>query len=115
MERMIAYCGLVCTECKGYVATQADDWAALEQLAEKARKDYGAANATAESIRCDGCLSASPRKCGYCAECAIRACGVQRGVANCGACPDYACEQLLEFIKMVPEARATLDGVRAAL
>jgi len=115
METMLAYCGLVCTECEGYLATQAGDPAALERLAEKARKEYGAASATAQSIQCDGCLSASARKCGYCAECAIRACGVEHGVANCAACPDYACEKLLGFFKMVPAAQATLDRAHAAL
>ncbi len=116
MDTMIAFCGLVCTDCEAYKATQAGDRAWLERLAEKARVEYGSANATAESTMCDGCLSASARKCGYCAECPVRACGTARGLANCGHCADYAaCEKLAGFFQMVPSARATLDGVRAAL
>ena len=115
MERMVAFCGLVCTECAGYLATQANDWAELERLAAKARAEYNAPTATAENIQCDGCLSDTGRKCGYCAECEIRACGVARGVANCGRCPDYACEKLTAFFGMVPAARGVLDGVRSAL
>ena len=115
MERMIAFCGLVCTECEGYLATQANDWAALERLAAKAREEYNAPTATAEGVLCDGCLSDTGRKCGYCAQCEIRACGVARGVANCGHCPDYACEKLTAFFGMVPAARGVLDGVRSAL
>lgn len=30
-ERIVAYCGLVCTECPAHIATQADDRAALER------------------------------------------------------------------------------------
>jgi len=41
MNRMIAYCGLVCTDCEAYTATQANDLAALERLAAKAREEYG--------------------------------------------------------------------------
>jgi hypothetical protein len=112
MERMVAYCGLVCTDCKGYLATQADDREALEKLAEQARKDWGVADATAESVKCDGCLSESGRKIGYCAECEIRACGVGRGVLNCAVCDDYGCAKISGFIANVPEARATLEGIR---
>jgi hypothetical protein len=115
METMIAYCGLVCTTCEGYLATQANDRAALERMAERAKAEYGALNATADSVMCDGCLSASARKIGYCAECAIRACGVARGVANCAGCPDYACEKLTGFFKLAPQARVTLDSVRGTL
>jgi len=49
MERMIAFCGLVCTECEGYLATQANNWAALERLAAKAREEYNVPTATARA------------------------------------------------------------------
>jgi hypothetical protein len=32
-DRIIAYCGLVCTDCPAYIATQADDRVALERVA----------------------------------------------------------------------------------
>ena len=116
MTKMIAFCGLICTECKGYLATQANDWAELERLAEQARIEFGAVNATAQSVLCDGCLSDSPRKCGYCAECAIRACGVERKVTNCAYCADYgSCDKLAGFLKMVPAAKTMLDEIRLAL
>jgi hypothetical protein len=116
MERMVAFCGLVCTECADYLATQANDWAELERLAAKARAEYNAPAATAaKDMQCDGCLSGTGLKCGYCAVCEIRACGVARGVANCGHCPDYACEKLTAFFGMAPAARGVLDGVRSAL
>ena len=114
MKRIVAYCGLVCTDCKGYIATQANDLAMLEQLAEQARKEYNMPNATAEAAKCDGCLGDTTYKCGYCAECAIRACGVSRGVTNCAYCPDYACEKLTGFFGMAPEARTTLEAIRTS-
>ena len=115
MERIVAYCGIVCSDCKGYLATQADDWSALEAVAAEARANFGVADATAESVRCDGCLSATGVKIGYCSECAIRACGVQKGVANCAHCADYACDKLEAFWSMAPEGRTILDTVRAGL
>jgi hypothetical protein len=114
METMIAYCGLVCTDCPGYIATQVDDLATLEKLATQAREEFNVPNATLASVQCDGCLPDQGRKCGYCAECAIRACGVAHGVANCAYCSEYACEQLQGFFGMVPEARTTLESLRTA-
>ncbi len=115
MDKIIAYCGLVCSDCEAYVATQAGDQAALEQVAAKWREEYNAPGITVASVLCDGCLTGE-RKCGHCAECDIRACGVERGVVNCGHCPDYAsCEKLERFFAMVPPARAVLDEVRQAL
>ena len=40
MDRMVAYCGIVCTDCPGFIATQAEDTAELERLAEHSRTEY---------------------------------------------------------------------------
>jgi len=115
MNRIIAYCGLVCTDCPAYMATQADDRAALEQVAAQWRQEYNAPDITVESVICDGCLGSEGRHCSHCYECDIRACGMARGVVNCAHCADYACEKLEGLFGMVPQARAVLDGVRAGL
>jgi hypothetical protein len=111
MDKIIAYCGLVCSDCSAYVATQANDQEALERVAAQWREEYNAPNITVESVICDGCLD-SGRKCSHCAECEIRACGVARGVANCAHCADYACEKLEKFFGFVPGARGVLDEIR---
>ncbi|MGE5599311.1 MAG: DUF3795 domain-containing protein [Bacteroidota bacterium] len=114
MGRMIAYCGLVCTECEGYLATQADDVEALERLARKAREEYGQPDATADGVRCDGCPGETGRKISFCATCEIRACAIARGAANCGACHEYAvCEKIAEFFGMAPKAKEVLDEIAA--
>jgi hypothetical protein len=115
MDRMVAYCGLVCTDCPAYVATQADDRAALERMAEQARAKFNAPDITVESVACDGCLASDGRLGGYCLECQVRACGIERGVINCAYCDEYACDELGAFLGGAPGARATLDGIRAGL
>ena len=37
MDKIIAYCGLVCSDCSAYVATQANDQEALERVAAQWR------------------------------------------------------------------------------
>ena len=115
MGKIIAYCGLICTDCPAYIATQADDNAARERVAAQWREEYNAPDITAESINCDGCLGDKGRKFTHCFNCEMRACGMERGVVNCAHCADYACEKLEGFFGFVPEARVVLDGVRSAL
>jgi hypothetical protein len=115
MDEIIAYCGLVCSDCPAYVATQADDHAALEKVAAQWREEFNAPDITVASVICDGCLDSDGRHCGHWYECDMRACGMERGVANCAHCPDYACDKVERFFGFVPDARARLDGIRAGL
>ncbi len=114
MKRMVAYCGLVCTDCDGYIATQKGDRKALEELARKAKTDFGV-DTTADGCMCDGCLPTGGRKIGYCSMCEIRACAVAKKVENCAHCADYACEKLATFLTMATKARPVLDAIRASL
>jgi hypothetical protein len=114
MDRIVAYCGLICTDCGAYLATQADDRPALERVAAQWREEYNAPHITVESVICDGCLDGG-RKCSHCFECEIRACGMARGLVNCAQCPDYACGKLEEFFGFVSSARMVLDEIRLSL
>ena len=116
MKKIIAYCGLICSDCPAYVATQANDRQALEQVAAEWRLAFEAPEITADSIICDGCMGGNGgRLCGHCHVCEMRACGVERGVLNCAHCADYGCDKLKAFFVHAPEARATLDGIRQGL
>ncbi len=113
MATLIAACGLDCAACEAYLATQADDLLALEQVAAKWTKEYGLQGLTPEDIRCDGCMTPG-RKVGHCSECKIRLCAIQRDLPNCAACPDYACGELAAFLQNVPPAKANLEALRKA-
>ena len=112
-EKMIAYCGLVCTKCPAYIATQAGDQEALERVAAHWSKEFHAEFIAADCL-CDGCTGGE-RLSGYCGKCEIRACAVARGVINCAHCDDYGCEKLAGFFKFAPEAQAALETIRKAL
>ena len=115
MDKIIAYCGLVCSDCPAYIATQADDRAALERVAAQWREEYNAPDTTVESVICDGCLADDARHCGHWYDCEIRACGAARGLVNCAHCADYACEKLERFFGFAPDARPVLDEIRRSL
>jgi hypothetical protein len=109
-EKMLSICGLVCTDCPAYKATQTDDRELARKTATEWAQAYGI-QVTPDDVWCDGCLVAG-RKCAHCAKCEIRACGMERTLAHCGHCTDYPCKTLEGFFAMVPFARDNLDAVR---
>ena len=112
-EQIIAFCGLTCSECEAYLATQANDEAWKERVAAQWRAEYHAPDIDVVAVTCDGCLAFDGRLCSHCSVCDIRACGVQHGVANCAACTEYpGCEKIAGFFQFVPQAKATLDALR---
>ena len=110
--KMIAYCGLVCTECPGYLATQANDPVAAQKVAAEWSKAYHT-DVKVEHVWCDGCTTPG-RKCSHCSECEIRGCVLERGLTTCGPCADYPCPTITGFLTMVPAVKATLDRLHAA-
>jgi len=114
MEQMVAYCGIVCTECPAYIATQNDDEELRKRTAERWAKEHQA-DIRPEDIICDGCLPGHTRYFSHCSECEIRACGIVRGVTNCAYCDDYGCEKLTGFFSFVPGAKTNLEEIRAGL
>jgi len=114
MEKMIAYCGLACSECPAYLARQNDDFELRRKTAEQWSKEFGT-EMKPEDINCDGCLSREGAHIGYCGICEVRKCGMERGVLNCAYCDDYGCEKLTKFHEMAPNAKAGLEEVRKGM
>jgi len=114
MDKIIGVCGLTCSDCPAYKATQSDDDAERKRVAEMWSKEYGA-EIKPEDINCDGCTVLEGKHFGHCSQCEIRACGLGREVQNCAHCSEYACEKLGKFFEMVPAAKETLDGIKAGL
>jgi hypothetical protein len=122
---MVAFCGVICNDCPAFLATQANDHVALERVLALWSEEFTAPDITVEDIICDGCLTPEGRLNGYCQHCAIRPCGMTRGVTNCAYCDEYACDKLERLLGICDtqkgvfgyarQARVTLDGIRAEL
>ena len=113
-EELIGICGLICSDCGAFIATQADDENLRQETAENWSMMYNADIKAAE-INCDGCISSGNTHFSFCSKCEIRACGIERGVVNCAHCDQYACEKLEGFFGHASEARAVLDEIRRGL
>jgi hypothetical protein len=120
MDRMVAFCGLVCTDCPAYIATQADDRDALEALIP-----HMSQGSTIEDALCDGCLTVDGRLVLACRNCQVQACGQALGLPNCAHCDEYVCGKLEPILKACDErggvwefarqTRGVLEGIRAGL
>jgi len=98
MDKLIAFCGLDCAGCEAYLATQAGDEAAKLTLLEKWRVEFDSPDMPLAAVTCDGCTSTGQLG-GYCQDCPVRACAVEKGFENCAHCADYGtCETLNGFI-----------------
>ncbi|MBL8967127.1 MAG: DUF3795 domain-containing protein [Spirochaetaceae bacterium] len=113
METKLAVCGLDCALCPAFVATKANDLAALTALAEQWGRQFNI-SATPEQIRCHGCDARDGVQIGHCAECAMRLCALGRGFTTCAECGEFGCDKTAGFFKDVPEAKARLEALRQA-
>jgi hypothetical protein len=111
MDKMISVCGLVCTSCVAFEATRDDDDELREATAKQWSKVYGS-TIKPEDVNCLGCLTTKGKVFGYCLVCEIRKCGMGKGVKNCAYCADYACDKLLKFFEMAPQAKKNLEEIR---
>jgi len=115
MKEIIACCGLICTECPAYIATQANDYEGRKRTAEKWSKELGL-NITPDDCICDGCQpSEQGRLGGYCNECPIRACCLDKNIPNCAHCDTYPCSTIKKFSNNVEEILRRLDAIREQL
>lgn len=111
MEKIIAYCGLNCSECPAYIATQKNDYEEKARVAKEWSEMYKI-EFKPEDLACNGCLATDGFHIPYCSTCEIRKCAIEKNVINCAYCSDYSCEKLEEFLKVAGEAKANLEEIR---
>ena len=114
MEKMIAFCGNICTECPAFIVTMKNDDNERIKIAIQWQKLYNP-NIKPGDINCDGCLSESDRLFNYCKICEIRKCGQEKNVKNCAYCEEYVCEKLGNFHKMATDAKKNLEEIKKSL
>ncbi|MEJ2248552.1 MAG: DUF3795 domain-containing protein [Candidatus Lokiarchaeota archaeon] len=112
MKNIIAYCGINCSECPAYIATQKK----IPEEIEKVAKEWSNSLKTFKpsEIYCDGCNS-NGRHFSWCNECTIRNCCLEKELQNCAYCEDYDCEKLKITFEKTPSAKDRLDQIKKNL
>ena len=110
---MIAACGLSCTSCPAYVAGKTADVALQQKTAAEWTAAYGI-DVKPEDVICDGCQSTGPRLFSHCTVCDVRLCAHGKSYSTCAECGEYdECKTINGFFGSCPEAKNTLDSLRA--
>lgn len=110
LSKIIAFCGIDCSECKALIATKNEDKALRKDVAEEWSKMFGH-EIKPEEINCVGCLAVDGPHINYCSICEIRKCGIEKRVENCAYCVDYKCEKLVRFHEQSPDAKNRLEEI----
>jgi hypothetical protein len=109
MEDRIAFCGINCSGCPAFVATQKDD--DKEKAKVAARWSTPKYPFAADDVHCDGCLIPDGRLMSFCGDCDVRQCALDRRVGSCAHCDEYPCDRLDKVHAQDPAARAALDEI----
>jgi len=113
VSEIIANCGLDCSKCDAFIATQANDRERKKQIAKRWTEGLNL-EFKPEDISCNGCVS--NRISGWCTKiCKVRPCARGRKVKTCAHCPDYPCKKLEEFLSNEPRAARNLEEIRKTL
>jgi hypothetical protein len=114
-EKMIAFCGIVCSDCRAFIATQTND----RELKAKVAEAWSTKEEPLkpEDMDCDGCPTTGQRLAIFCTTCEVRSCGLQRRVKNCAYCDEYPCVKFTTVWKSITESdpKAVLEEIRGGL
>jgi len=114
-KKMVAFCGVVCTDCRAFAATQEND----KELKKEVARAWSTEKIPLkpDDIECDGCLAVGRRLAGFCSTCEVRPCGLARGVKNCAHCDEYPCVKLTTGWKLAGGSgpKAILDEITKGL
>ncbi len=108
---MIAYCGMNCSKCEGYSATQENNDTKREEVAKKWSAQYKS-DIKPEQINCNGCKSDGIKFFFTESICEIRKCNIEKSTPHCAACSMYKCEKLEKFIELAPQVSNALEALR---
>lgn len=91
---MISYCGLDCSICEEYLATQAKNKTELTKIAKQwTDSKKFEVKISPQSVLCDGCKTGK-RLSFHCSEsCIIKKCCKEKALESCAECADYPCEK----------------------
>ncbi len=107
MEQIISHCGIICSECPCYIATQTNDDIKRKETAELF-SEMLKMDIKPDNINCNGCLNPDNKL--FNQGCEIRKCSIKRNLTNCAYCNDFPCDMLIIHTDNIP---GSLDRLRA--
>lgn len=94
MNDNVAYCGIICTECPLYIATQKNDFEMKKKIQSEYEELYHRPF-DLEDIKCYGCKS--DKKFFLSNKCNITPCNKNKGIDTCSQCNNHPCKRIEKF------------------
>ncbi|MFI4912850.1 MAG: DUF3795 domain-containing protein [Sedimentisphaeraceae bacterium JB056] len=113
-QRMIAYCGLDCSECEAYQATKKEDIEKLKAVAEKWSAQFRE-SIDPEQVLCDGCKGGGRRSVHCKNDCKVRYCCLKKAIDSCIECEEYPCSEEKSMLETAPEAKSNLENLHSRI
>jgi hypothetical protein len=103
MDEILTRCGYRCDLCLAYRPNVEANPANQQILSDGWHKYFGF-RIPADAIICDGCMAENPRLIDK--KCPVRPCVIDKGIANCSECGDYACDKLSDRLVVYEQLAA---------
>lgn len=106
-KQRIAYCGINCSTCPAFVATQKQQEKVRMRIAKlwsDQEHEYQACE-----ITCKGCHEPWGKKFRHCQDCEVRECARVKLLDTCADCNEYPCEKLLSLHKSLDPKILRID------
>ena len=115
MAKIIGFCGITCSDCRAFIATQRNDTELKKEVAKAWSTEKEPLKP--EDINCGGCFAGLEALFRYCLTCEVRRCGYQKGVENCAHCGEFPCAKVTGFWESMgtTEPQATLEAIKEKL
>jgi hypothetical protein len=114
-KRIIAFCGICCSDCPAYRATLSDDENLRREVAEKwSSAEFPICE---KDVVCYGCAETDKEVMPFVSSCKVRSCAMAKGVDTCAHCDEYSCD-ILEYMwdrTGDERAKTNLDNIRRHL
>jgi len=107
MNDVIAYCGIICSNCDVYKATINNDEFLRLELVKKYTTDSHVPNV--EDFYCKGCFDIKGEGC------EVRQCATSKTLINCAQCDSYNCEKILNHFNNNQNSKKILDELYDAM
>ncbi len=108
MSETIAYCGICCSDCPVYLASQAGNAGMKDKVMDTWSKQYNMQLSIGD-INCSGCKAKSGRLFFHCERCKIRDCARGKNINYCSDCISYPCSDLEKLFLHAADAKVNLE------
>jgi hypothetical protein len=115
----VSYCGIMCTNCPIYWATQEENPTTKKKMRNKiaqiCNEKYGLSYTYLNITDCEGCRSQSGRLFSGCVNCQVKKCSIEKNYKSCAQCSKYVYPTLQKIYDTDSSGKIWLDIIKTIM